>query len=153
MPNLTQVLAAAFLAGAAPLAAQPPAPAPSPATAAPASLTLAFTGIARPEGFVMVALFDSEAGWRENRPVRTVRAAVAGASAQALFDGLPPGRYGVKSFHDMDGDGRMGTNPFGIPIEPFAFSNGARGAAGPAGWAEAAFELRAGANRHAIAIQ
>ncbi len=152
MLKLKPILAALLLLGtAAPLAAQP---APAPATqAGGASLTLAFTGIERPTGAIMIALFDSEAGWTGNRPVRTAMAPVSGAAVESLFEGLPPGRYGAKVFHDVDGDGRMGSNPFGIPIEPFAFSNNAHGAMGPASWADAAFDLPAGATRHAITIQ
>lgn len=155
MPKFGPAFAALLLLAAAPLAAQPAAPAPTVAgtVAGNASLTLAFTGIEQPAGAVMIALFDSEEGWAANRPVRTAMARVDGASAQAAFEGLAPGRYAVKSFHDVDGDGRMGTNPFGMPTEPFAFSNNARGAMGPASWADAAFTVAAGANRHAIAIQ
>lgn len=67
--------------------------------------------------------------------------------------GLKPGRYAVKSFHYIDGDGKMGTNPFGMPIEPFAFSNNAVGNMGPAKWADASFEVKAGANSHRIEIK
>jgi uncharacterized protein (DUF2141 family) len=144
--------AALLLMSAAPLPALAQAPA-APATAqAPASLTLAFTGIERPTGAIMVALFDSEEGWRTNRPVRTAMAPVGGATAETLIEGLAPGRYGVKIFHDVDGDGRMGTNPFGMPTEPFAFSNNAHGAMGPATWADSAFDLPTAASRHAINI-
>jgi uncharacterized protein (DUF2141 family) len=151
MMKFSPALALLLLAGAAPLAAQP-APA-APATAANAGLTIAFTGIERQTGALMIALFDSEAGWTGNRPVRAVRVDVSGAGAETLFEGLPPGRYGVKAFHDVDGDGRMGTNPFGMPTEPFAFSNNARGAMGPASWADAAFTVEAGPARHVITIQ
>ena len=125
------------------------------AAAAPggASLTLAFTGIERPTGALMIALFDSEAGWTGSRPVRTAMVPISGASVESLFEGLPPGRYGAKVFHDVDGDHRLNTNPFGIPIAPFAFSNNAHGAMGPASWADAAFDLAAGATRHSITIR
>jgi uncharacterized protein (DUF2141 family) len=46
-------------------------------------------------------------------------------------------------FHDVNGDGRMNTNPFGIPTEPYAFSNNARGQFGPASWADAVFTVEA----------
>jgi uncharacterized protein (DUF2141 family) len=152
MLNFKPALAALLLLGtAAPLAAQAPAtPAPAAGTA---SLTLAFNGIERPSGAIMIALFDSEAGWTANRPVRTLMVPVSGTSADGLFEGLAPGRYGAKVFHDVDGDQRMATNPFGIPTEPFAFSNDAHGSMGPARWADAAFELAAGATRYPITIQ
>lgn len=151
MPKFRPAFAALLLLAAVPAAAQPGA---TPGAAqGQASLTLAFTGIERPTGAILVALFDSEAGWTANRPVRTLMVPVSGTSADGLVEGLAPGRYGVKLFHDVDGDGRMGTNPFGIPTEPFAFSNNAHGTMGPASWADAAFDLGAGATRHAITIQ
>jgi len=55
------------------------------------------------------------------------------------FEDLPAGDYAMKAFHDVDGDGRMATNPFGMPTEPFAFSNNAVGNMGPAGWDRAHF--------------
>ena len=42
---------------------------------------------------------------------------------------------------DLNGDGKMNTNPFGMPTEPFAFSNNAVGNMGPAGWDRAGFAL------------
>ena len=68
------------------------------------------------------------------------------------FTGLVPGRYAIKAFHDVNGDGKMGSNPFGMPTEPFAFSNNAHGVMGPAKWDAAAFEVKAGDNSHTIAI-
>ncbi len=67
-----------------------------------------------------------------------------------MVKGVPAGRYAIKSFHDIDGDGKLGSNMFGIPTEPYAFSNNA---AGRASWAEASFELAAGGNTHRIAIK
>lgn len=142
-----------LIGGAAPVAAAAqPAPAPA-TTQGPASLILSFTGIERPTGAIMIALFDSEEGWRANRPVRTAMAPVGGPTAETLIEGLAPGRYGVKLFHDVDGDHRMGTNPFGMPTEPFAFSNNAHGSMGPASWADAVFDLGTGAGRQTITIQ
>jgi uncharacterized protein (DUF2141 family) len=145
--------AALLLLSAAPLPAFAQAPAAPASAQASASLTLAFAGIERPTGAIMIALFDSEEGWRTNRPVRTAMVPVGGATAETLIEGLAPGRYGVKLFHDVDGDHRMGTNPFGMPTEPFAFSNNAHGSMGPATWADAAFDLAAGAGRQTINIQ
>ena len=47
----------------------------------------------------------------------------------------------IKAFHDIDGNGQMGVNPFGQPVEPFAFSNDAPANMGPASWSAAAFDL------------
>ncbi len=41
----------------------------------------------------------------------------------------------------MNGNGKMDTNPFGMPVEPYAFSNNAVGNMGPAKWDRARFEV------------
>ncbi len=75
------------------------------------------------------------------------------AEVSTALEGLAPGHYAIKAFHDLDGDMKMSTNPYGMPIEPFAFSNNAVGNMGPAKWADAKFEVKPGANVHAIVIK
>ena len=130
-----------------------PALAAAGTTQLPGQLEVDFTGIQEPTGAIMLAIYDSEAGYSSDKPVRGVRLVVSAAQAKTVIEGLPAGRYAIKSFHDVDGDGKMTTNPYGMPIEPCAFSNNARGNMGPASWAQAAFEVKAGANTHAITIQ
>jgi uncharacterized protein (DUF2141 family) len=101
--------------------------------AEPARLTLTFETGAE-TGAVMVSLFDSEAAFAGGAPVRQARIDVARGERTAVFAGLPAGAYAFKAFHDVDGDGRLNANPFGQPLEPYAFSNNARGNMGPAGW-------------------
>ena len=92
-------------------------------------------------GTVMVVLFDSAAGYDGNAPVRQAMVDVAAGDRSATFEGLSPGDYAMKSFHDVDADGEMDTNPFGMPTEPFAFSNNAVGNMGPASWDRARFAV------------
>ncbi len=99
-----------------------------------ASLTLTFD-VAAPTGQVRVALFDSaEAYAGRGAPVAQSQVDVAAGQRDAVFIDLKPGTYAAKIFHDVDGDGRMATNPFGMPTEPYGFTNNARGNMGPAGW-------------------
>ena len=119
-----------------------------------ATLTLSFTGIAETEGAVMGVLVDSEDAYNDKAaPVRMIMITADKAEIATQLEGLKPGRYAIKSFHDLDGDHKMGTNPFGMPIEPFAFSNNAVGNMGPAKWADASFEIKAGDNAHSIAFK
>lgn len=120
---------------------------------APATLAIAIGGIETPKGAVMMGLFDSEEGYKKGAPIRGVRVPVDKANAEALVEGLPAGTYAIKAFHDVDGDGKMSTNPFGMPIEPYAFSNDAKAPAGPASWSEAAFAVKPGDNRITITIK
>ena len=93
------------------------------------------------EGAAMAALFDSAPAYDGGEPVRAARVDVAGGDRIARFEGLPPGDYALKAFHDVNGDGRMNTNPFGMPVEPYAFTNNAVGNMGPASWERARFSV------------
>ena len=92
-------------------------------------------------GAVMVVLYDSEAGYADGPPVGHRQLDVAAGERTATFENLPAGEYAAKAFHDVDGDGEMDVNPFGMPSEPFAFSNNAVGNMGPAKWDRARFEV------------
>lgn len=119
--------------------------------AEPSRLILTFETGAE-TGAVMVSLFDTEAAYAGRAAVRQARVHVARGERTAIFEMLPPGTYAVTAFLDVDGDGRMNTNPFGQPIEPFAFSNNARGNMGPAAWDCARFTV-AGETSHTIVIR
>lgn len=103
-------------------------------------------------GVVMVALFDSASGYAGDRPVGGQRVDVASGQRTAVFEGLPAGDYAAKAFHDLNGDGQMNFNPFGIPVEPYAFSNNAVGNMGPASWERARFAV-SGATAQTISIR
>lgn len=102
-----------------------------------------FSGITAPRGALMVGLYDSEAAFGGGQPVGGYRLAVDGQTVSQTIKGLKPGRYAIKVFHDVDGDGRMNTNAFGLPTEPYAASNNAPATMGPPAWADAVFEVGA----------
>ena len=123
-----------------------------PAFAAPNgdTLTLTFeTGATT--GAVMVVLYDSEAAYEGGQPTRALTLP-ANAPVVAVFEDLPAGDYAVKAFHDVDGDGQMNVSPFGMPTEPYAFSNNAVGNMGPAKWDRAHFTV-SGATAQTIRIR
>ena len=125
------------------------------APAAPAfaaDLTVAFPSAA-PQGQIMVAVFNSEANYGgEGQPVQVAMLDAAAGQTSVTFDGLPDGDYAVRAFHDLNGDGKMNTNPFGMPVEPFAFSNNAVGNMGPSSWERAKFAA-AGATTQSIDLK
>ena len=114
------------------------------------TLTLTFETGAH-SGTVMISLYDAEAAYSGGAPVAS-RALPASGPVVAVFENLPTGDYAVKAFHDVNGNGRMDTNPFGMPVEPYAFSNNARGNMGPAGWDRAHFAV-SGSTTQTISIR
>lgn len=105
-----------------------------------------------PSGAVLVALYDSEAAYEGDVPTRLARVDVAAGQLVVVFENLAAGAYGMKAFHDVNGDGELNVNPFGVPTEPYAFSNNAVGDMGPAKWDRARFEV-SGATAQAIRIR
>lgn len=135
----TSALAVAACAPA--MAGEVAAPVTAATAGAPATVTLNLERGAR-TGHIMVVLFDSEAAYNGGgQPVRQAMVDAANDPTTAVFEGLPTGTYAAKMFHDVNGNGRMDTNPFGMPTEPYAFSNNAVGNMGPAGWDRASFPV------------
>lgn len=104
------------------------------------------------EGDILLVLFDSEEGYKSGDAI--ARAAKPAATTVTFTaEGLKPGQYAVKAFHDINGNGDLDTNLVGIPSEPYAFSNNAAGNFGPAKWADAAFDVTAPATVHKMEIK
>lgn len=120
--------------------------------AEPSGLQVTFE-LAQPKGAVMMALFDSEAAYASDTASASRMIPATGLTVTTTFEGLKPGRYAVKSFQDLDGDGRMSINPIGFPTEPFGFSNNAAARMGPPAWAEAAFTIGDAASLQTIKVR
>lgn len=122
----------------------------APALAADVTITFDTTA---PTGKVMAVLFNSEAAYGgEGAPVGQAMVDVAAGQREVTFRNLPDGDYALKAFHDVNGNGRMDTNPFGLPVEPYAFSNNAVGNMGPASWDRARFVV-SGATAQTITLK
>ncbi len=147
---LNSLLSTAGLVPAAVLAVVLAFPQTASADPAQAKLTITVTDIKDHKGALMIAVFD-QSGYDADKSVAGLAVPVTGGTASTTVD-IAPGRYGIKMFHDVDGDGKMGTNPFGMPIEPFAFSNNAPAQFGPAKWDAAAFTVEAPATTHTIKL-
>jgi uncharacterized protein (DUF2141 family) len=135
-------------------AAQPAPPPESEAATeiATASLALTIRNVRAGKGPVLVRLVRGEEGWTGAIPAAgQARIEATAAEVTAVFPGLEGGTYGVKLYQDVDANGEMNTNMFGIPSEPYGFSNNAPVRFGPPDWEAAQFEITPGAAaEHAI---
>ncbi|MCF6274708.1 MAG: DUF2141 domain-containing protein [Robiginitomaculum sp.] len=116
------------------------------------NITVTLSGIKDVKGIVQAGLYNSEDGYKNGGSVRGARVEVKADTVIINYSDLPDGEYAIKLFHDVDGDGKMGTNLFGIPTEPFAFSNNAVGKMGPAKWKDAKFTISGTKTSHAITL-
>lgn len=115
------------------------------------TLTVTLEDIKTTQGTISLGVFD-EAGYESGEPVNGANITVDKATETVTIEGLEPGFYGIKLYHDVDGNGEMNANPFGMPTEPFAFSNNAKGRFGPAKWDAAKFEVTADGAVQVISI-
>lgn len=118
--------------------------------AAPASesrlgtLVVNVVGVGEHSGTVVVLLFDHDDGFPAKiaKACHRASAKVTGSVVTLRFADVPLGTYAVTAYHDVNDNQKLDTNWIGIPKEPVAISNNARGRLGPPKWKDATFELR-----------
>jgi len=117
------------------------------------SVSLVVADIKSDTGYIMAALFNSNDTFLGPNPVRGERIAVKDGKASFDFKGLPAGEYAISLFHDVDADGKMAKNAFGIPTEPYGFSNDAPVRFGPPTWEAARFTVSTGTTSQTIRLK
>ncbi len=110
-----------------------------------AELRVRVTELRNSDGGVHFALYATA----ESFPKKDDRHAGAETEAKDggaiwVFRGLAPGRYAVAVYHDENGNDEFDQGIFGIPLEGYAFSNGATAFLGPPGFDEAAVTVGQG---------
>lgn len=118
-------------------------------------LKVNFTGLKHDRGLIQVLLFNTEEGF-PNEPARAVRqfqVPIVGGKAELKVKNLPIGKYALSTFHDHDGDGVFRTGAFGIPKDPYGFSNDARGVFGPPSFEKAMIQLETTPKRISIHLK
>lgn len=104
------------------------------------TLTVHVDGLDNNEGTIRAEL-TTEKHYDSDGNVRAAVLPIEDREAHWTIDDLPPGTYAVRLYHDENDDGELDTNMFGVPQEPFGFSNNARGNMGPPDFEDAAFTL------------
>ena len=91
-------------------------------------LTVKVTNITKNKGSVRVALFNSAQDFPDN-PDGMLDGEIVEASETTLtvtFKNLKADSYAISVFQDINDNGTIDTNFFGIPKEPIGFSNNPR---------------------------
>lgn len=92
-------------------------------------------------GNVRVALYrEAETFRKEDRAARSISIAAAKGDAQAVFDGLAPGRYALMVYHDENGDDKLNLRFGMFPSEGYGLSNNPK-IIGPPKFDDSAFDL------------
>jgi uncharacterized protein (DUF2141 family) len=116
-----------------------------------ATLVVKIIGADQKTGTIKVALYDREIHFQQVMLSGT-RLTASAPAREATFRDLPPGRYAVSVYHDVDDDGQLDTYPTGYPSEPFGFSKNPKVVFGPPKWDECWFEIKRNARVVTIRI-
>jgi uncharacterized protein (DUF2141 family) len=106
-------------------------------------LVVSVQGFEQTKGQACLSLFASAEGFpsKATNAVQSRCVEVTGNAVTITFEGLKPGSYAVAVFHDINKDGVLNQNRFGIPTERFGFSNNPRIVAGPPKFADSRVNL------------
>ena len=105
------------------------------------TLRIVVYGAVTDSGKIMVAVSDSEKNYMT--PGMAFKAAaldINQGQSEWVIDSIPYGFYSVKVFHYVNSNQQLDTKSFGIPSEPYGFSNNAAGRFGPPSWKDAHFD-------------
>jgi uncharacterized protein (DUF2141 family) len=118
----------------------------------PPVLNVEITGIKDIQGKIMVAVYDSGEEFLGHNAVASAILEVTGETVRGGVE-IPYGTYGISVFHDLDSNGELNTNLFGIPKEPIGFSNNSQGTFGPPSFKAASFDFSLDKQTMKIEIQ
>lgn len=102
---------------------------------APQKVALTVTTSVVREGALHLAVYDSSTGFEGNDELLSVTRTTNGAPLRIEIELPRAGKYVVAAFHDLNGNGKLDTNVFGVPTEPYGF-----GQSPPSKWRKPVFQ-------------
>ncbi len=88
-------------------------------------LTIDVQNVRHQSGRICIAIYQPNTGFPGGKPCQLRQVPVAGTEQQISFT-VEPGDYAVAIFQDVNDNGKLDTRLFGIPKEPYGFSNNFR---------------------------
>jgi uncharacterized protein (DUF2141 family) len=110
-------------------------------TVGSATLTVRLIGFEHDRGAAMIALTTERGFLADRGALQAQSVAIRDGWAECVFTKVPYGRYAVQAYHDENNNKKLDTGMFGIPSEPYGFSNNAKGSFGPPKYSEAEFPV------------
>ena len=108
-----------------------------------ANITLKVTNIKEVKGNINFAIFKSADGFPNGDQYFLAKSIpVDTKEFTFIIKDVPTDIYAISVYQDYDEDGVLNKNMFGIPKEPYGFSNDARGKKGPPKFEDAVFQLK-----------
>ncbi len=116
------------------------------------TLTVSVEGVRSDAGKIMAQLLKADGTTGKAIEAGGQFAAAKPGTLTLSFAGLEAGDYGVRLFHDEDGDGDLKTNLIGMPKEGFGFSNRALAKFGPPSFDEMKVSVAADTTTGAVLV-
>jgi len=108
----------------------------------PGELIVTVSNLYPVEGEIYIAIYDhKESYMSEEMAVFRKVVAVEAGTQSIVFSDVAEGEYAVVVFQDLDDNEKLNLSTFGIPREPYGFSNNARGTMGPPKFDNAKFSF------------
>ena len=104
------------------------------------TLNIEFTDIKSNNGSIFVGLYDNENNFLKQE-IKGAIVKIVNKKASYVFEEIKKGEYAVSSFHDKNNNKKLDVNLIGIPTEPIAVSNNAKGFMGPPKYKDAKFKI------------
>ena len=103
-------------------------------------LTIEVTITKHQKGDILVALYNNKEDYMK-KTYKSAKVTVKKGKAILKFKGIEKGNYAFSLFHDVNSNEKLDKNFFGIPKEPYAFSNNEKGSFGPPKYKKAMFTV------------
>lgn len=88
------------------------------------TISVTVNNIEKNKGVIEISLYNqAEAFPHTKGRFKMGNVTVSGNSVTFQFTNIPNGDYAVALYHDVNDNGKMDKNIFGIPKEPYGFSN------------------------------
>jgi uncharacterized protein (DUF2141 family) len=75
------------------------------------------------KGTLYISVCTQSSEWSDHGKYTFKYEPMAGKSNNFEISSIPNGAYAIALYQDQNGNGKLDTNIFGIPTEPYAFSN------------------------------
>ncbi len=114
------------------------------------SLTIEITNIKHPKGTLRLGVFraGNTFGSTYTKPDFGQMVAVTGKEIERTVMNLPPGRYALALYHDMNDNWKLDKNFVGYPKEPYGFSNNYRPIFSGPSFEDCVFEVKESGTSH-----
>ncbi len=105
------------------------------------TLTITLDNVATEKGTIMVQVMQGEAEFKGDTPAIASFMQRAQKGTMTFQASLPAGEYAFRVMHDVNDNGELDSNFVGMPKEPWAMSNNAKGNFGPPSWKSVKFTV------------